>query len=191
MELIIVIFTLLCCVATAFFFLWRMQIIRKFPPGPPPLPLLGNFFSLGSYPYKNFARLADAYGPIFTFWFATIPAVVVSSPELAQEILKHQDHACASRNTVSVVMRALTQYRDIPTAPVTKEWRRLRRVASFHICSLKHILSWAGQRTEEVHRMVEALKEASLAAGGKGVTMRDFFFSATLNNMMMMCAGKR
>ncbi|KAI1710514.1 cytochrome p450 domain-containing protein [Ditylenchus destructor] len=53
---------------------------RKLPPGPTPLPLLGNLLSFMRYPPGDTLHLKwqKEYGPIYTMWFGESPVVCIS-----------------------------------------------------------------------------------------------------------------
>ena len=94
--------TLLLCAAIVFLFFWLDRRNSKRldgPPGPTPWPVLGNLpllASLGSMS-RGFFELSQKYGPIMSIWLGPQRFVVVTSPEMAQEVLRAQDHATASR----------------------------------------------------------------------------------------------
>uniref|UniRef100_A0ACD5W0E2 Uncharacterized protein n=1 Tax=Avena sativa TaxID=4498 RepID=A0ACD5W0E2_AVESA len=69
----------------------------KLLPGPRPWPVLGNLFQIQPVRCRCFADWARRYGPIMTVWFGLSPTVVVSTPELAQEVLKTHDQLLADR----------------------------------------------------------------------------------------------
>lgn len=58
------------------------------PPGPRPLPVLGNLLNVGSAPHVSLADLATKYGPVMRVYFGHFPAVVLSSPEVSALGLK-------------------------------------------------------------------------------------------------------
>nr|XP_010587619.2 cytochrome P450 2C9-like [Loxodonta africana] len=69
---------LMLCVSCFLLLLWKQSYEKgKLPPGPTPLPIIGNILQLN---VENISRsLSDfskAYGPVFTLYFAIKPTVV-------------------------------------------------------------------------------------------------------------------
>uniref|UniRef100_A0AC35FRH0 Cytochrome P450 n=1 Tax=Panagrolaimus sp. PS1159 TaxID=55785 RepID=A0AC35FRH0_9BILA len=62
---------------------------RNFPPGPPPLPLLGNVleFDHQEADYKTFKKWKEKYGDIYTFWASEKPFVVLCDYQLLLDTL--------------------------------------------------------------------------------------------------------
>ena len=63
-------------------YLGRPSSSKNLPPGPTPLPILGNLLSLGTSPHVALQKLAEKYGPIMTVYFGSTPTVVLSGPEV-------------------------------------------------------------------------------------------------------------
>ncbi|PIO63335.1 hypothetical protein TELCIR_15065, partial [Teladorsagia circumcincta] len=75
-------------------FYWRR---RNLPPGPVPLPLIGNTLSIDMRnPAKTFSSWHAVYGPIYTVWLPH-PMIVMASHEVLKEALIRQGPAFAGR----------------------------------------------------------------------------------------------
>ncbi|EFH51432.1 predicted protein, partial [Arabidopsis lyrata subsp. lyrata] len=76
--------------AVLLFFMYQKPKTKRYklPPGPSPLPL---------NPQRFFAGWAKKYGPILSYKIGTRTMVVISSAELAKELLKMQDVNFADR----------------------------------------------------------------------------------------------
>ncbi|KAJ4766250.1 Cytochrome P450 [Rhynchospora pubera] len=84
-------FLLLASTLLFLFFILKPKLKSKLPsinlpPGPKPLPLIGNLHHLGDQPHLALQRLSCTYGPIFRLTLGFIPTVVVSSAKLAREV---------------------------------------------------------------------------------------------------------
>ncbi|XP_001638569.2 steroid 17-alpha-hydroxylase/17,20 lyase [Nematostella vectensis] len=91
---------LLACFASygIYFVAWLILRKRKgLPPGPLPLPLIGNLHLLSSKPHLDLTRLGDIYGPIYTLNMGSQLAVVLNSYDIAKEALMKRGNAFAGR----------------------------------------------------------------------------------------------
>lgn len=63
----------------------------KLPPGPIPVPIFGNWLQVGDdLNHRNLTDLAKKFGEIFLLRMGQRNLVVVSSPDLAKEVLHTQ-----------------------------------------------------------------------------------------------------
>ncbi|XP_055811920.1 geraniol 8-hydroxylase-like [Solanum dulcamara] len=77
---------------------------NKLPPGPMPLPLIGNLHNIfGAPPYKSMERLANKYGPIISLKLGRLPTVVISSSAAAKEAVKKHDSVFSSKTPKDAV----------------------------------------------------------------------------------------
>lgn len=77
---------------------------KKLPPGPMPLPLIGNLHNIfGAPPYKSMERLAIKYGPIISLKLGRLPTVVISSSAAAKEAVKKHDSVFSSKTPKDAV----------------------------------------------------------------------------------------
>ena len=63
----------------------------KFPPSPPKLPIIGNLHQLGTLPHCSLHALSKKYGPIMFLDLGCAATVVLSSADMAEEIIKTND----------------------------------------------------------------------------------------------------
>ncbi|KAK2496568.1 hypothetical protein MC885_000510 [Smutsia gigantea] len=71
---------------------------RKYPPGPPRLPIFGNFLQLDfKQMHLEFQRLVKKYGNIFSFQFGDVSSVLITGLPLIKEVLVHQAHISVNR----------------------------------------------------------------------------------------------
>ncbi|CAK9324736.1 unnamed protein product [Citrullus colocynthis] len=84
-----------CLLATFFLFFFLCYCGRRHnlnqPPGPKPLPFIGNLHLIGPLPRQSIHQLSKKYGPIMQLWFGSFPVVVGSSVEMAKLFLKTHD----------------------------------------------------------------------------------------------------
>ena len=71
--------------------------LRHFPPGPFPLPIIGNLHMLGPRPHKTFKELSEQYGPVFSVSLGMSRTVIVNTIEPAKEVLVKKGFSFAGR----------------------------------------------------------------------------------------------
>lgn len=61
--------------------------LKNYPPGPIPLPIIGNLHQLGKRPYKTFRKMKEEYGDVFSVSFGTERVVIINTIKPAREAL--------------------------------------------------------------------------------------------------------
>ncbi|KAH6798529.1 hypothetical protein C2S51_035013 [Perilla frutescens var. frutescens] len=136
------------------------------PPGPPRLPFIGNLHQFDTAtPHLYLYKLSQKYGPLMSMKLGSVPVIVVSSPEMAKEILKTHDLAFCSRPSVLGQQKFSYNGSDIGFAPYSESWRELRKICVVHLFSNKQVQSFRPIREEEVFRMIGNLS-ATASSGG-------------------------
>ncbi|XP_062213304.1 premnaspirodiene oxygenase-like [Phragmites australis] len=131
------------------------------PPGPRTLPAIGSVHHVvNTLVHRSLRELAAVHGPIMMLKIGPMPLVVVTSRELAREVLKVQDPNFANRPRLLVGGICGYGWTDIIFAPTSDYWRKIRKLCIHEVLSPKRILSFQYIREEEVQRQVEAVRAA-------------------------------
>ncbi|KAJ4770283.1 hypothetical protein LUZ62_054540 [Rhynchospora pubera] len=152
----------LCITVCCFLFLhllhWRCSVIKAakhLPPSPPKLPLIGNLHQLGSLPHRSLHDMSKTYGPIMLLHFGNMPTLVISTADMAAEVMKAQDHIFSSRPVLKVPRRLFYGGKDIAFAPYGEYWRQCRKLAVLHLLSSKKVQSFRHVREEELSKVID------------------------------------
>ncbi|XP_074591878.1 cytochrome P450 71A1-like [Curcuma longa] len=130
--------------------------IRKLPPGPAKLPVIGNLHQIrGNLLHQSLWEISKQYGPLMHLKLGQVSAVVVSSAALARDVLKTFDHACCSRPHNVATSEISYGGSDIACMPYGESWRQLRKLFTVEFFSARKINSFASVREDEIARMVK------------------------------------
>ncbi|XP_010911333.3 cytochrome P450 71A1 [Elaeis guineensis] len=142
----------------------RQAFSRKarLPPSPPKLPFIGNLHQLGALPHRSLRALAKKHGPLMLLHLGQVPTLIVSSAEMAREIMRTHDHIFASRPPMKAGKILLFDAMDIGLAPYGEYWRYARKLCIVHLLSNKKVQSFRCSREEEVAFMIKNISRASI-----------------------------
>ncbi|XP_052024487.1 cytochrome P450 2F3-like [Apodemus sylvaticus] len=106
----------------------RAQMQKDLPPGPAPLPVLGNLLQLQSgHLDRVLMELSSCWGPVFTVWLGPHPAVVLCGYAALRDALVLQADAFSGRGSMAVFER-FTHGNGIVFSNGPR-WRALRNFA--------------------------------------------------------------
>lgn len=142
---------ILSLLAITFLRLLKPPSSRRLPPGPRNLPVIGSAHRLvDKLPHRALRDLADVHGPLMSLRVGQIPVVVVTSKEVARQVLKTHDAVFATRPKLMAGGIVAYNWEDILFSPTGDYWRKLRKLCNQEILSAERILSYQHIREEEV-----------------------------------------
>ena len=74
--------------------------MKQYPPGPWPLPIVGNLHLISSAPHKALKKLAKTYGPVMSFSFGGQRMVVIQGIKEAKEMLVAKGQSFSGKRLV-------------------------------------------------------------------------------------------
>jgi hypothetical protein len=132
------------------------------PPGPTPLPFIGNLHQLGKKPHKSLAKLAEIHGPIISLKLGQITTIVISSPNMAKEILQTYDHFLSNRVIPNAVQVHDHHKYSITFLPISPLWRDLRKICYNQLFSNKKLDESKEIRSKKLQEFLNDINQSSL-----------------------------
>ena len=134
---------------------------KKLPPGPSKLPLIGNLHQLRGLPHRSLQHLSDEHGPLMFLQLGSIPALVISSADIAREIFKTHDRVFSGRPVLYATKKLTYNLSAVSFAPYGEYWREVRKIATLELFSAKRVQSFQAVRDEEVALMLDSIAVSS------------------------------
>jgi len=168
---------LLVSLLAAYFLELYAHARRGLPPGPRPLPLIGNLHLVGDQPHRSLARLAQLHGPLMSLRLGAVTTVVISSPDVAREFLQRHDAVFANR----FVPHAVGDHADnsVPWLPHSARWRALRKIMATELFAPQRLDALQHLRRHKVDELVAHVR--LLALQGSAVDVGRVAFATSLN----------
>ncbi|KAF7838261.1 cytochrome P450 71A1-like [Senna tora] len=162
---------------------------NNLPPSPPKLPFIGNLHQLGTLPHRTFRNLSLKYGPLMLLHLGQTPTLIISSAQIAKEIVKSHDVVFSNRPHTTAARILLYGCRDVGFAAYGEEWRQKRKICVLELLSLKRVRSFQFIREEEASDLVGRIREAcEKKINGSPVLINlTHMLSATSNNIVSRC----
>nr|CAD2168816.1 unnamed protein product [Meloidogyne enterolobii] len=154
-------------------FVWKR---KGLPPGPVPLPIFGNAFSMNNSIYEQFQIWAKEYGPVYTIWIGEDPTVIVTDYEIMRDLFIKEGDIYAGRNLMGNLFKKFSVVKDDYGGVIRTEgdpWKVVRR---FGLQSMRNLgVGRAGLEKhllEDMERFIEQIKEEISENGGYNVNLQ-------------------
>ncbi|KAI3846260.1 hypothetical protein MKW92_026193 [Papaver armeniacum] len=135
------------------------------PPGPLKLPIIGNLHQLANPPHQALFKLSKIYGPVMLLQFGSVPTVVISSAEAAEQVLKTHDLEFCTRPPLAGPKRISYNYKDVAFGLYGDYWREIRKICVLELLSVKRVQSFEVVRAEEIDVLIDSISSPSSNTG--------------------------
>ena len=152
----------------------------RLPPGPRPLPLVGNLLDLRGHLHHSLARLSRAHGPVMRLQLGLTTAVVVSSRDAAREAFAKHDRRLAARAVPDAARALGFSERSMIWLPSSDpRWKALRGIVAAHVFSPRSLAAVRGVRERKVRNLVGSVR----GRAGREVDVGQAVYGGVLNLM--------
>ncbi|XP_023729968.1 geraniol 8-hydroxylase [Lactuca sativa] len=158
----------------------------RLPPGPRGLPVLGYLPFLSPDLHHEFTKLGQRYGPIFKLQLGSKTYIIVSSSDLAKEVVRVQDDAFANRDPPVAGLVITYGGKDILWSDNNSYWRKLRKVFVSEVLSHKNLEASRSFRRTGVRKNIKQVYESM----GTEVDVGGLAFASSLSVVTSMMWGK-
>ncbi|XP_026377938.1 cytochrome P450 71A1-like [Papaver somniferum] len=161
----------------------------KLPPSPPTIPIIGNLHQIGKLAHRSFRHLSQEYGPLMLLHLGQSQTLVVSSAEMAKEIMKNQDLVFPNKPSSTAANALFYGCTDIGFAPYGEYWRQVRKICVLELLNAKRVHSFKNVREEEVDTVIQKISSScsSMEEGEVVINLSKVLLTLT-NNIVSRCA---
>ncbi|XP_063793838.1 cytochrome P450 2F2-like isoform X2 [Pseudophryne corroboree] len=163
---------------------WRR---RKMPPGPFPLPILGNYLQLKSEGLvPSLIKMSEKFGPIYTIYMGSRPAIVLTGYQAIKEALVDLGDTFLNRGDLPVLDRIFS-YRGL-TFVNGESWKQLRQ---FSLMTLKDFGMGKKSLEEPIQAEAQHLVEFYITLNGQPFNPSTTVACASSNIVTNILLGTR
>ncbi|CAN6550932.1 unnamed protein product [Malus baccata var. baccata] len=157
----------------------RSSNTTRLPPGPNPLPFIGNLLELGNKPHLSLTKLSQRYGPIMSLQLGRITTVVISSSTVAKEVLRTHDQLFCHRSIPDALQACKHSKYGMPWIPVSPAWRNLRKTCNSQLFTSKILDANQANRHLKVQELIWDVNKS--AVKGDAIDIGRAAFKTSLN----------
>ncbi|KAL2539424.1 Cytochrome [Abeliophyllum distichum] len=159
----------------------RRQRSGKLPPGPYPFPIIGNILQLGKTPHQSLTKLSKIYGPLMYLKLGRRNTIVVSSPDIAKQVLQKHGQVFSSRTIPAASAAYDLSLKSLVWLPVACKWRNLRKICKEQMFSSHRLDASQRLRQEKLKKLCDYVHDCCI--NDQVVDIGDAAFITSLNLM--------
>ncbi|TKY63681.1 cytochrome P450 family 71 protein [Spatholobus suberectus] len=186
---------LILCLTLPVFLLFCFKYHRTFknpplPPGPRGLPIIGNLHQMNNSALNvQLWQLSKKYGSLFSLQLGLRPAIVVSSPKLAKEVMKDHDLEFCGRPKLLGQQKLSYNGLEMIFSPYSVFWREIKKICVVHVLSSRRVSRFSSIRQFEVKQMINKISRH--ASSSKVTNLNEVLMSLTSTIICRIAFGKR
>ncbi|KAK7400638.1 hypothetical protein VNO78_11867 [Psophocarpus tetragonolobus] len=168
----------------------KLKALRHLPnpPSPKPrLPFIGHLHLLNKQLLHHaLLSLSQRYGPLYSLYFGSMPAIVASTPELFKLFL--QTHEAASFNTrfQTSAIRRLTYDNSVAMVPFGPYWKFVRKLIMNDLLNATTVNKLRPLRTQQIRKFLKVMAQSAEAQQPLDVTEELLKWTNSTISMMML-----
>ncbi|KAL7191867.1 hypothetical protein ACSBR2_023863 [Camellia fascicularis] len=164
---------------------------KNLPPSPSKLPIIGNLHQMGQFPHRSLLSLSQKHGPLMLLQFGSMPVLVISSAEAAQEIMETHDLTFSDRPNLSIASKLFYEAKDVGFVRYGEYWRRMRSLCLLQLLNNKRVQFFRIVREEETALMIEKIKQSCSYSSLTIVNLSEMLVSLTNGVVCRVALGRK
>nr|XP_043619901.1 germacrene A hydroxylase-like [Erigeron canadensis] len=110
-------------------------------------------------PHRSLGNLANKLGPVIRLQLGQVSLVVISSPDLAKQVMKTHDLSFSNRPKLLSAEIVGYNYKDIVFSPYDGYYRQMRKICVMELLSAKKVRSFESIREQESWDLVQSIQK--------------------------------
>ncbi|XP_075116661.1 cytochrome P450 2G1-like isoform X2 [Leptodactylus fuscus] len=160
------------------------------PPGPTPLPILGNILQLnGKALFQSFNKLSEKYGPVYTIYLGMDPTVILCSCDAVKEALIDNAEDFAARGYMPILHKIkLFYFLSGVVGSNGERWKQMRR---FSLMTLRNFGMGKRSIEQRIQEEAQFLMEEFRKSNSQPLDPTFYFSKAVSNVICSVVFGSR